>query len=228
MKQGPKLQPIDTTTMHERCYQELRTGLMAGVYKPGDTVTLRGVAEVLGTSLTPVREAVRRLVSERALEMPNSRSVRVPLMTLKMFDDLIGIRLVLEPMAVRLTAANIDNATVNLLASINADIMRNIEIKNIQAAMSINRRFHQILYDTSGNDTLIGVIDTLWTQSGPYINLLLSNISQIDMIKLFRVHDELIRNLHDRAVDAAAATTVKIISPATSLYRSQIGRFSAD
>jgi DNA-binding GntR family transcriptional regulator len=227
MKQGPKLQPIDTTTMHERCYQELRTGLMAGVYKPGDTVTLRGVAEVLGTSLTPVREAVRRLVSERALEMPNSRSVRVQLMTLKVFDDLIGLRLVLEPMAVRLTAANIDNATVDLLASINADIMGNIEAKNIQAAMSINRRFHQILYDASGNDALIGVIDTLWTQSGPYINLLLSNISQADMLKLFRVHDELIINLRDRAADAAAATTVKIISPSTSLYRSQIGRFSA-
>src|SRR5262249_30208271 len=65
-------------TMRVRVYRALARGLMAGMFKPGEAVTLRTLATRLGTSAMPVREAVSRLIAERALILLPNRSVIVP------------------------------------------------------------------------------------------------------------------------------------------------------
>ena len=71
------LAPIDVTTVQERVYQSLRLGLLRGEFLPGEQVSIRGLAEVLGTSAMPVREAVARLIAERAIEQTGPRTLRV-------------------------------------------------------------------------------------------------------------------------------------------------------
>src|SRR5579863_5105990 len=72
-------------SLHLRVYQELRRALIAGVFLPGQPVTLRQLVKSLGTSIMPVRDAVGRLIAAGALEMLPNRSVIVPLMTRRKF-----------------------------------------------------------------------------------------------------------------------------------------------
>ena len=61
----PRLARITHATLYEKVYEELRNALMSGRFLPGEPLTIRGVAEALGTSIMPVREALRRLAAER-------------------------------------------------------------------------------------------------------------------------------------------------------------------
>ena len=71
---------LERETLHDRAYLELKKAIMSGAIRPGATITIRAMATALGTSPMPVREALRRLVAERALEMLPTRSVTLPLM----------------------------------------------------------------------------------------------------------------------------------------------------
>src|SRR5258706_1352403 len=83
-------------TMRVRVYRALARGLMAGMFKPGEAVTLRTLAHHLGTSAMPVREAVSRLIAERALVLLPNRSVIVPRMSRARFNELTKARQILE------------------------------------------------------------------------------------------------------------------------------------
>ena len=72
---------------------------MAGRFQPGQTVTLRGLARSLGTSPMPVREALRRLIAERALDLGPNRSARVPVVTSAKYAEICEVRIALEGLA---------------------------------------------------------------------------------------------------------------------------------
>ena len=87
---------LERVTLGERVYAELRELLMSGELAPGQKMSLRTVAETLGVSMMPVREAVARLVSDQSLEVLPNRAVRVPLMTLTRFRELTTVRLAVD------------------------------------------------------------------------------------------------------------------------------------
>src|SRR5262245_43714079 len=84
-------------TTHESVYRTLRERILIGGFAPGMAVTLRGLADTLGVSVMPVRDAVRRLIAERALTMLDNRRVRVPEMTRAKFNQVVFARQMLEP-----------------------------------------------------------------------------------------------------------------------------------
>ena len=76
---------VGRETLNDRVYRELKKSIMSGAFKPGSELKLRSVAEALGTSLMPVRDAMRRLVAERALEMRPSRIITIPVLSADQF-----------------------------------------------------------------------------------------------------------------------------------------------
>src|SRR5580704_5437217 len=104
---GSSIGPVERETLNDRVYRELKNSIMAGSFKPGSELTLRSVADALGTSLMPVRDAMRRLVSERALEVLPSRKIALPVLTVDKFLELRRIRLLLEGEAAALAAEKI-------------------------------------------------------------------------------------------------------------------------
>jgi DNA-binding GntR family transcriptional regulator len=217
-----KLKPIDTTTMHERAYQELRMALMSGVFKPGEVVTLRGVAEALGTSLMPAREAVRRLVSDHALEMPTARSIRVPLSSRAAFENLSCLRVVLEGHAAGCAAEHANARMVRELTKINAEILTCRSEGDMAGMLSANREFHMALYRASGNPLLVAMIENLWLLNGPYLNLLTDNRAAKDKALHFDEHEQVLRALRDGDADAASSAIRADIESAFALYRERI------
>lgn len=226
--QVARLQPIDTSTLHERAYIHLRNALMAGLFRPGEAVTLRGVADALGTSVMPVREAVRRLVSERALEMPNSRSIRVPLMSLAHFDELCACRILLEGEATYQAAARGEPEFLAQLGELDSLYNEAASSGDVKALLAANQSFHFALYLGSGSELLFSMIETLWLQSGPYLNLLIAGEEdqRNTREKAGPHHKELLAAVARKDKEAARDAIVADIGNAAKLYRKRIQALS--
>ena len=112
---GLTLAPVGRETVQDRVYSELRRALIGGLFAPGQVVTIRQLSDALMTSTMPVRDALGRLISERALEALPNRSIRVPPMTLERIDDLLRTRMLIEGEAIALAAPRMTPAIIATL-----------------------------------------------------------------------------------------------------------------
>src|SRR6218665_3771169 len=87
---------VEKQNLPERVYVEIRNALMNGQYPPGERLRIAVLAEVLGTSITPVREAIFRLASEKALEITAATSIIVPQIELDTVREIQLMRRLLE------------------------------------------------------------------------------------------------------------------------------------
>ncbi len=144
----------------------IRQKIQGGCYKPHEFIREASVAQELAVSRTPVREALRALVSEGWLEAIPNRGCRVAAWTQQDAREVFDIRLVLEPMAVGLACHRIDADTLNRLDSLcrsmevlTEKVETRPEVRNQIAAL--NLEFHQAMVNASGNSRLIGVLESL-------------------------------------------------------------------
>src|SRR5882672_6640432 len=92
---------VTRSTLQDGVYTFIREALMSGEFVPGTRLTAREIAERTGTSVMPVREAFRRLMSEGALEPLSTGATRVPVLDLLKLQDITEIRLTVEGLAAR-------------------------------------------------------------------------------------------------------------------------------
>jgi DNA-binding GntR family transcriptional regulator len=163
--------PADTS-LRSHVYDSLRDALTAGRFAPGQKLSFRFIAGTLGVSITPVREAVRRLVAEGAFEMRPNRSVRVPLMTRDKVLELRDMRMALEGLATEKAAAIATRDQVARLRRIANDLVAARRRGDNELDRQKIREFHFGLYAIGQQPTLLRVIEGLWLQTGPYMNLL--------------------------------------------------------
>lgn len=164
---------IQHATLSERVYQDLCELIQAGQVRPGQKLTLKGLADALGTSPMPVREAVRQLAAEGALEILPNRAMRVPLMTKGKFSELLKIRLALEGLAVEHAASHISPEGLDEVARLHETLSVEMQRKkpNVDVIIRLNKELHFAAYQGSGMPTLVDLIAGLWLQVGPVINL---------------------------------------------------------
>jgi len=86
-----------TGAAHDRVYRALRTRILHGEIHPGQALTLRGIGKEFDVSMTPAREAARRLVAEGALSLSSSGRVSTPELTNERIEELAALRALLEP-----------------------------------------------------------------------------------------------------------------------------------
>lgn len=185
------------TSLRSQVYDSLRDALTAGRFAPGQKLTFRYVAGTLGVSLTPVREAIRRLVAEGAFEMQPNRSLRVPSMTRDRLLELRDIRLALEGLATEKAAALTTRDQAANLRRIAAELMAVRNRGDTVADRQKIREFHFALYAIAEQPTLLRVIEGLWLQTGPYMNLLYPDFvasprgpeRRLRIIKALQAHD---------------------------------------
>src|SRR3954470_17166512 len=103
------VEPLERQTLGERAYAKLADLLISGRLAPGEKLSLRKGADVLGVSIMPVRQAVSRLIADKALEVTPNRSVRVPLMSAAQFRDLTKVRIEIEGHAAAQAAEHRDD-----------------------------------------------------------------------------------------------------------------------
>jgi DNA-binding GntR family transcriptional regulator len=152
-------------------YRVLSQDLMTGRYKPGQAVSLRPLAARLGTSPMPVREAVSRLIAERALVLLPNRNVIVPLMTKKRLIELSRARQLLEGAAAHSACGHVTPSLLNKLERLNDQLKQCLLNQQIRPALSHNLNFHFALYHASEEEVVLPLIEMLWRQAGPFVAL---------------------------------------------------------
>ncbi len=167
------LSPISRDTLQDQAYNKLREALMTGVIAPGQNLTLRATAEVMGTSPMPVRDAVRRLEIEHALVARSNRTLGVPEMTYASLIELRDVRVMLEGMATERAALRI---TAEELAEIDGhyhELAAAAEAGDSSAYLRANWAFHSAIYRASRLQLVVSMIEPTWMRVGPYIRLML-------------------------------------------------------
>ncbi len=169
----PSPPPAARATLRDRAYRGLRDLLIAGQLAPGDRLSVRDLAASLSVSPMPVREAVHRLVAERALEVRPQSAVRVPLMTRMRFEELRTLRVALEGMAAERAAEHATPAEVARIRSHHERFLGAAQRVRPNPAVLIraNQQLHFAVYACARMPTLLQVIESLWLQIGPVLNL---------------------------------------------------------
>ena len=189
---------LDTVKLRENAYYALRDAFTRGVFAPGDVVSLRDLADQLGVSMTPVREAVRRLVAEGALIDTASRTLMVPPFDARRASDLMAARLALEHLLLDQAMDRMADRDLAALDTILTDARREGDRPDLVS----NHNFHFTLYRVGGSEVLLPLVEALWLQYGAYLNLVI-NRPTAGMIDEHAHHHELMAAL--RAGDRPAA-----------------------
>lgn len=195
-------------TLADRVYRHLAGRLVAGRLAPGEKLSLRGIADSLGVSMMPVREAMSRLAAERALLVAPKRAVTVPLMGAAGFRDITRVRVEIEGVAAAMAAEACDAAG---MADIEACEMtfRAISMQrapDLSLAVSANQAFHFAVYRAACSAELLAIIERLWLRVGPIINFdLLESPDRLRSGGAVRYHQEVVEAIRRR--DGAAART---------------------
>ena len=172
---------------HERLYRSLRQQVMHGELAPGQAMTLRGLAAQFGVSMTPAREAVRRLVAEGALTMSSSGRVSTPELTPERIEELAAIRAMLEPEMAARALPRAHFALIDRLAAINAMNQEAVIAQDAVGYVRTNLEFHRTLYLRAQTPAMLALCETVWLQLGPTMRALYQKLRRSDMPQHHRV-----------------------------------------
>jgi len=208
--------------VHDLVYQEIRHSLMVGTFAPGEKVSLRTLAQQVGTSLTPVRGAVNRLIAEGAFEVMPNRWVCIPPMTQEKFEEITHWRVQLETAATRQAAENVSSGLIKRVEKINADLIRAVrDVGDRTSLLAHNYDFHFEIYRASESQILLPMIESLWLQAGPFTYYSLSSPRDLWNAKY---HDSVIAALK-KGDPKAAATGIQNDIQNTASFLRKHGQF---
>lgn len=157
-------------SLSQRAYSVLREGLISGHFRPGQRLIMQELADQLGTSITPVREACMRLVSEGGLQLRSGRFAIVPPMTLERYMEVRLMRLELEGLAAEIAALRATAEEIALLNRLNLLYVA-ADQSGADEAYRQNRAFHFAVYGMSRMPMLVSHIESLWTSMGPMLTI---------------------------------------------------------
>lgn len=202
----PRLSPIARDTLWDRAYAALKSALLEGRYAPGERIVLRDVAETLGISLTPVRDAVNRLIAEKILErggVGQGGGATVPLLNANQFAQLMLVRASLEPVAAAKAARH---ATPEQLAAIEASLLemkQSVRECRTGQYLEAHHRFHFGIYELCDMPIVQELIESAWLRCGPTLTLALPEY--IPELKRYEFHVSAFKALRAHDPEKAAA-----------------------
>jgi DNA-binding GntR family transcriptional regulator len=209
----PDFAPIRSRqTVQDTVYRALRDALMTGRFDPGQVMTIPALAQSFGVSHMPVREALRRLAAENAVELAVNGSSRVPTISRARLDDLFEARYALEGLA---TERAVASATPTLIGELEQAVLRHERVtreEGVEVLLQHNQIFHFAVYRASGSEVLPQLIESLWLRFGPYSRRLSQavapKIGAADFGNGAQHHRAVLAAFRDR--DGAAARTAMV------------------
>lgn len=169
-KASLSITPLAQGSLSQRAYAVLREGLISGHFRPGQRLVMQDLADQLGTSITPVREACMRLVSEGGIQLKSGRFAIVPPMTLERYMEVRLMRLELEGLAAEMAAQRATAEDVAYLNEIHPQYAA-ADGGMTDDAYRLNRDFHFAVYRMSRMNMLVSHIESLWTSMGPMLTV---------------------------------------------------------
>lgn len=161
--------PIVKQNLGDVAWRTIRGALMEGHLKPGEPLHLRPLSARFGISVTPMREALLRLVSANSLTMDDRGTVMVPALTRAEVQEIWEIRAMLEGRAAGFAAERATADEIAALSTLNDEIVAHVQARDFSAAVRANTRFHLALAGLARRPVLSEMIEGLWVRTGPLL-----------------------------------------------------------
>ena len=163
-------QPIVKESLGDQAYRTIRGSLMRGQLRPGAKLLLRPLSARFGISATPMREALMRLVSEKALTLDGRGTVVVPRLTLDQLLEIRAIRIDLEGRGAAAAAELATEEEIDALAAVHDRIAECHQREEFDAAVDLNTEFHLELCRLGRFPIVHEVVESLWVRCGPILS----------------------------------------------------------
>ncbi|MFZ5897821.1 MAG: GntR family transcriptional regulator [Bacillota bacterium] len=167
MEEQRRLLPVKLDSykpLREVVFESLREAIITGRLRPGERLMELQLAEELGVSRTPVREAIRKLELEGFVVMVPRKGAYVAGITDKDITDVFEIRAALEALAAGLAAERITEEEIEELERLVVRYAETTSSQNIQAIVEEDTKFHDVIYRASRNQRLIQIVTNLQEQ----------------------------------------------------------------
>lgn len=189
------------TTVADEVYQKLRSRLIAGTLVPAQKLTLRALALEFGTSVMPVRDAVRRLCAQGGLQLNPNRTIQVNAPDSHQFEEMLKIRIALEGLACESAVKRMKDAEIARIRQLEQRFEREaVRLRpNPEVLARVNRDFHFAIYRASHMPQLVNLIESLWVKISPVFTLAIRHTAQaLTMRDSLRHHTRLIESIGKR------------------------------
>jgi len=194
---GPLQVLQDRKPLGQHVFDSLKQAIIRGKIAPGEWLVESHIAEMLGISRTPVREAIHKLERERLIERQPRGGFVVLGLNRGDIEDTFGIRSVLEGYAASLATRRHQPKELRALEKKIEEFQLNLDKKRMEVLPEINTGFHELLYDLSKSPRLIHMINGLRDQIYRFRQIILkdeklanvSNADHIQMLKYMRRRD---------------------------------------
>ena len=213
--EGPKL------PTHEVVYRALRDLILFGELAPGQAVTIKGLTEQLDAGMTPVREAIRRLTAEEALNFMGNRRVSVPDLSVDDISELLLLRLAVEPELTRRACRLITLPQISALEATDAALDDAIDAGDVGGYLRRNHAFHTQIYDLAGAPILAGTTQRLWLRFGPALRVVCGRFGTQSLPDF---HKDILRALRNGQPDMAAEAMAQDVRQGMVQIQSNLDR----
>jgi DNA-binding GntR family transcriptional regulator len=196
------LKPVKKENLSVRVYNEIREALINGQYEPGERLIIGELAQALGVSITPVREAIFRLISEQGLEMQAATAVYVPYVNSAKLSEIQQIRFHLEGMGAAEAARQITPKQLENLVALQAQFI-SCTASDPKRASLLNRKIHFAILEASRMPILRNTVESFWVITGPILKVFHVKTSVLDYSQGQHRHEAVLDALKKRDAEAA-------------------------
>lgn len=223
MKDEFQIQMNEYLPLRDVVFNTLRQAILKGELRPGERLMEIQLAQRLGVSRTPVREAIRKLELEGLVLMVPRKGAEVAEITVKDLEDVLEVRAALEELAAKIACDHITDEQLQELKKAAADFKKVLDTDDLTSCVQADMKFHEIIYNATDNARLLQILNNLREQMYRYRMEYLKDKSMHKT--LVEEHDAIRRALKKRdKVKAAQAICVHIENQKQSIIDSLIER----
>lgn len=200
----------DYKPLREIIFNTLREAIIIGELKPGERLMEIQLAEKMGVSRTPVREAIRKLELEGLVNMIPRKGAHVAELSVKNIMDVLEVRSSLDGLATSLAATRMRDEDLKDLKHVLSQFANYVEKGNLQGSIKKDVEFHDIIYSSSRNDKLIQIVNNLREQVQRFRVIYMKDFSSTkDIVK---EHIEIIEAIESKDAELAKKVAEKHIN----------------
>lgn len=190
-------------------FKTLREAILKGNLAPGERLMEIQLANQLGVSRTPIREAIRKLELEGLVIMIPRRGAEVARITEKDLKDVLEVRTSLEELAIGLACERISDEAVRQLKEALKTFQASLKSEDVTKIAESDVAFHDIIFAATGNARLIQIVNNLREQMYRYRLEYLKDYTTHD--RLYTEHEQIVEAIADRDKEMAKKLIVEHI-----------------
>lgn len=214
----PTLRQVSRDTLQEQVYRQIREALMSGRFQPGQKLTIRGLAEALGSSPMPVREALQRLSAENAFEVTETSRLRVRMMTLERLREIRDARVALEGLLAEKALQHLQESDLQEITDLCRQMQKAADEVDVSRYLWTNFAFHRRIYAVARAELTMAAVENFWLHMGPCFALVAPD--QAHLQRSMEAHNRIVEALATGdGPGVRAAVTDDIMQAADSLGR---------